>query len=93
MPMKSKYEKKDENFVPDVTIDEEMIKEDKARLEKMTYMVLVSNLALRIGPGFNYDKIGIAPFSDVVVDKVENNFGRLADGSGWICLDYAKRIR
>ena len=105
--MKTKeYEKKSKDFVADETMFEDetpVITEPEQKvtsIERPTkivnrpkpYIVTVPNLALRMGPGTNYDKIGIAPSGHVLIDETKDGFGRLADGSGWICLEYARKV-
>ena len=99
--MKTKeYEKKTKDFVADETMFEDetpVITEPEQKVTKIVnrpkpYIVTVPNLALRIGPGTNYDKIGIAPSGHVLIDETKDGFGRLADGSGWICLEYARKV-
>lgn len=67
-------------------------KSTKTIRRPQSYIVTVPNLALRMGPGTNFDKLGIAPSGHVLVDEIKDGFGRLADGSGWICLEYARKV-
>lgn len=55
------------------------------------YIVTITNLALREGPGFDYDKIGIADAGQTLITEIQNNFGKLADNSGWVCMDYVRK--
>lgn len=85
------YEKKDENFVPDVTMSEEVETSVKAtRPEK--YIITVTNLALRVGPGKDFEKIGLAEAGQTLIERVENGYGKLADGSGWVSMDYVRKV-
>lgn len=91
------YKASDETIDADVTnIDiAEDIKTEKKKEPKKTITqgeVIVPNLALRMGPGTNYDKIGMISNGVVELDKIENNFGRLTDGSGWVCMDYVLKV-
>jgi len=90
------YEKKSEDFVADETIEaQDVATKDtttKSVHRPQAYIVTVPNLALRMGPGTNFDKLGIAPSGHVLVDEIKDGFGRLADGSGWICLEYARKV-
>lgn len=89
------YEKKFDGFVADETMDEEstdIAKPTKIVRRPQSYIVTVPNLALRMGPGTNFDILGIAPSGHVLVDEIKDGFGRLADGSGWICMEYARKV-
>ena len=81
--MKSNYEKNHEDFVKDET-------QTEVRKPKK-YIITVTNLALREGPGKDFDRIGIADAGTTLIDKIENGFGHLADNSGWVCMDYTRK--
>lgn len=71
------------------TVEEK--KEAPKKIKSSKYIITVSNLALRIGPGKDYEKIGIAPAGLTSIIEIENGFGRLEDGSGWVCMDYTRK--
>ena len=89
---KFNMEKKDENFEPDVTVNEEDVKKENKSAIKEAYFITVPNLALRLGPGKEFDIIGIIGETNVEIIDKRNGFGKLADNSAWICLDYARKI-
>ena len=75
------YEKKDENFVPDVTQSEEVETSVKAtRPEK--YIITVKD----------FEKIGLAEAGQTLIERIENGYGKLADGSGWVSMDYVRKV-
>ena len=84
--MRTNYEKATEEFVKDETQTEE-----KVVRKPKKYIITVTNLALREGPGKDFDKIGIADAGTTLIDKIENGFGHLADNSGWVCMDYTRK--
>ena len=54
--------------------------------------VSTSHLNIRKGPGVNYKRKGyIKPGVYTIVEK-DKNWGKLKSGSGWICLDYTKKL-
>lgn len=78
---------------------------DKVTVEKvvappmMRVRVVYDNLRIRSGPGTNFATTGSytgkGTFEIVEVQNgngSESGWGRLADGSGWIALDFAERI-
>lgn len=55
-----------------------------------TVRVPISNLAIRKGPGENYDKTGKMTGNGVfTIVEVKNNYGRLKSGAGWIPINLA----
>lgn len=66
-------------------------KEAPKKVKSSKYIITVTNLALREGPGKEYEKLGIAPAGLVSIMEIENGFGRLEDGSGWVCMDYTRK--
>ena len=83
-----KLDKKPEDFVKDETINEA----PKTIAKPKKYVITVTNLALREGPGKDYDKIGIADAGQTLIDNIENDFGHLADGSGWVSMQYTRKV-
>lgn len=60
-----------------------------------TYQVMTKKLPLRIrkGPGTNYKVAGgLKRGSRVNINYTKNNWGHLSNNSGWIYLDYCKKI-
>ncbi len=50
-------------------------------------------LRIRTGPGTAFERVGSLTFGTVVtVDRQERNWARLADGRGWICTDWTRRV-
>lgn len=50
-------------------------------------------LRIRTGPGTSFERVGSLTFGTVVtVDRQERNWARLADGRGWICTDWTRRV-
>lgn len=84
--MKSNYEKNHEGFVKDETQTEE-----KVVRKPKKYIITVNNLALREGPGKDFEKIGIAEAGHTLIDEIKDGFGHLADDSGWVCMDYTRK--
>lgn len=83
--MKNRLEPKDENFVKEET----QFEEKKVEATPKKYVIVVDNLALRISP--NGEKIGIAPAGNTLITEVKDGFGRLADGSGWVSMQYVRK--
>lgn len=78
-------------------ITTELLKiQDKQKKEEIKlYKVRVTATALYIrkGPGKNYDAVSIIRDKGVYeIVETKNNWGRLGNGKGWICLDYAQKI-
>lgn len=60
-----------------------------------TYRVSTKSLPLRIrkGPSTNYRIVGrLNKGSKIRIDYVRGNWGHLSNNTGWICLDYCKKI-
>lgn len=55
--------------------------------------VEIEDLNIRTGPGYQYDRTGKFTGAGIfgIVDECDG-FGKLEDGSGWICLDFCKEI-
>jgi uncharacterized protein YgiM (DUF1202 family) len=48
---------------------------------------------VRSGPSTNYDIVNHVEEGDVyTIVEVQDNWGRLKSGAGWICLDYTERV-
>ena len=71
---------------------EAVVKEEKQSVRPKKYIITVTNLALREGPGKEYEKIGIADAGTTLIEKVENGYGKLADGSGWVSMEYTRKV-
>lgn len=52
-----------------------------------TVTVTISNLAMRKGPGVNYDKTGITGKGIFTIVEEKDGWGRLKSGAGWIPLN------
>lgn len=76
------FEAKTENKVEEVKAEPKVIRPKK-------YIIGVTNLALRDAP--NGEKIGIAPAGTVMIADVKDGFGKLADGSGWVSMQYTRK--
>ena len=83
--MKNRLEPKDENFVK-----EEVVEEKKVEVTPKKYVITVENLALRMSP--NGERIGIASAGNTLITEIKDGFGRLADGSGWVSMQYVRKI-
>ena len=64
---------------------------------KFPYKIIVAtekdNLNVRSGPGLNYKKVkSLKKGSENSIIEEDNGWGRLEDKSGWVCLEYIKRI-
>lgn len=77
---------KDREFENEVIDEEVKVKEPKK------YIVTVTNLALRKGPGFDYDRIGIAEAGHTLVSEIKDGWAKLADNSGWVNADYIRKV-
>lgn len=57
------------------------------------YKVIASGLNVRSGPGINYDRINILYKNKIVeITKISSKWAKLSDGSGWVCLNYLKKL-
>lgn len=52
-----------------------------------TVTVSISNLAIRKGPGINYDKTGVTGKGIFTIVEEKDGWGRLKSGAGWIPLN------
>lgn len=93
------YKAPDKIMDADITdTQDEEVKEEKKEIKKEepkeaeAYIIRVTNLALRVGPGKEFDMIGIATAGHTLIDEIENNFGHISDGSGWVCMDYLMKV-
>lgn len=69
----------------------ETVEEVKSEIKKpKKYVITVTNLALRDAP--NGEKIGIAPAGHTLISDVKDGFGKLADGSGWVSMQYTRKV-
>lgn len=69
----------------------EAVEEVKSEIKKpKKYIITVTNLALRDAP--NGEKIGIAPAGHTLISDVKDGFGKLADGSGWVSMQYTRKV-
>ena len=60
------------------------------------YLIKVNTdvLNVRTGPGTNYKIVTQVTFANLyTIIEEKNNWGKLKSGAGWICLDYAKRLK
>lgn len=64
----------------------------------VTILIEHSNLRLRTGPGKEYESVGYAPVGEHLLSERQNGngsnngWGKLADGSGWVSLDYVTQL-
>ena len=77
-----------EDNIETKSVEETPVVEKK--VEPKEYIITVDNLALRIAP--NGKNIGVAKAGHTFVDKIENGFGRLTDGSGWVMMSYLREV-
>lgn len=69
----------------------ETVEEVKSEIKKpKKYVITVTNLALRDAP--NGEKIGIAPAGHTLISDIKDGFGKLADGSGWVSMQYTRKV-
>ena len=55
--------------------------------------VTVEKLNIRKGPGTKYDTNGFVEMGEAfTVTEVQDDWGRLKSGAGWICLRYTQRV-
>ena len=62
---------------------------------KLPYLVKItaSVLNVRSGPGMNYKtKTQVRQNEVYTIVALEDNWGKLKSGAGWICLDYTKKV-
>ena len=72
-------------------VDEEpVVKKETITVRPKKYIITVTNLAIRANP--NGEKIGIAEAGQTLITEVKDGFGRLADGSGWISMQYTRKV-
>lgn len=81
------FEQPVEKVVKEMTEEQEK----KAPVIPKKYIVTVTNLALRIGPGKEYDRIGLADAGTTLITEIKNGYGKLADGSGWVSMSYLRK--
>ena len=79
-----------EDFNEQKTIEDTKT-EKKIMTRPKKYIITVTNLALREGPGTDYEKIGIADSGVTLISEIENDYGKLADGSGWVSMNYVRK--
>ena len=57
------------------------------------YKVIAAGLNVRSGPGINYDRVNILYKNKIVeISKISSRWAKLSDGSGWVCLNYLKKV-
>ena len=79
---------KNRNYEDTEEIKEEpIVKVESSRPKR--YIITVTNLALRDAP--NGEKLGIAPSGIVMISDIKDGFGKLADGSGWVKMEYTRK--
>jgi len=73
-------------------IKDEVVEEVKtSSVRPKKYIITVANLALREGAGKEFDKIGIADAGTTLISEIKNGYGKLADGSGWVSMEYTRK--
>lgn len=85
--MKSRNDKIDEDINKK---DGVVTKEDKAIPRPKKYVITVTNLALRNAP--NGEIIGIAEAGLTLITEIQDGFGKLADNSGWVSMQYTRKV-
>ena len=57
------------------------------------YKVIAMGLNVRSGPGINYDRVNILYKNNIVeITKISSRWGMLSDNTGWVCLNYLKKL-
>ena len=57
------------------------------------YKVIARGLNVRSGPGINYDRVNILYKNNIVeITKISSRWGMLSDNTGWVCLNYLKKL-
>lgn len=57
------------------------------------YKVTAIGLNVRTGPGINYESVNILPKNKLVeITNISSRWGKLSDNSGWVCLNYLKKL-
>jgi len=76
--------------VREVTVPEEKVEEaPKPKQVKVT----ISDLNIRKGPGKNFDRTGQFTGAGVFdISETKNGFAKLADGRGWVSMEFAKLV-
>lgn len=69
----------------------EPVVEKKEPIRPKKYIITVDNLALRVGPGTDYEKLGLADAGLTLITEIKNGYGKLADGSGWVSMSYVRK--
>jgi len=66
----------------------------KTKSEDVFQVVVdIPNLNIRKGPGYAFERTGEFTGEGLFeITKTENGWGQLADGRGWICLEYFKEL-
>lgn len=63
------------------------------RLITKRYKVVAMGLNVRSGPGTNYKRTKVIYYKTIVeIADTIDNWGKLANGSGWVCMDYLQEI-
>lgn len=70
-----------------------MAKRKESAFAPYEVKVEIEDLNIRTGPGYQYDRIGRFTGAGIfrIVDEIDG-FGKLEDGSGWICLEFCSVI-
>lgn len=74
---------------------EKTAEEKKAERKKsLKVYVNIPTLNIRTGPGFEHESKGFMPIGECEIEEVvDNGFGKLADGTGWIFMTYTKPMK
>lgn len=57
------------------------------------YKVIAMGLNVRSGPGINYDRVNILYKNKIIeITKISSRWGMLSDNTGWVCLNYLKKL-
>ena len=57
------------------------------------YKVIAMGLNVRSGPGINYDRVNILYKNKIVeITKISSQWGMLSNNTGWVCLNYLKKL-
>ncbi len=57
------------------------------------YKVIATGLNVRSGPGTNYKRTKVIYYKAIVqIADTTDNWGKLTDGSGWVCMDYLEEV-
>ena len=75
---------------PTEEVKEEPVIKEAEVIRPKRYIITVTNLALRDAP--NGELIGVAPAGHTLITEIKDEFGKLADGTGWVSMKYVRKV-